>query len=49
MPKIGYFPWECGACRTVFLLKYRGKKRRKRSSSESEPGEGSRAGAPLET
>jgi hypothetical protein len=30
-PKLGMFPWECGQCRQVFLLKSRGRSYRKAS------------------
>jgi hypothetical protein len=28
-PKFGMFPWECGQCRQIFLLKSRGRSYRK--------------------
>lgn len=30
-PKFGMFPWECGQCRQIFLLKSRGRSYRKAS------------------
>ena len=35
MSKLGYFPWECGGCRTTFTAKHRGRlKRRRRAEGE---------------
>ncbi len=33
---MGYYPWECSACRKRLMLKSRGQIRRKRSSAPSE-------------
>jgi ribosomal protein L37AE/L43A len=33
-PKFGLYPWECGQCRQVFLLKARGKSYRRSRSKE---------------
>lgn len=32
LSKMGYFPWECGGCRKVFLARMRGPLKRKRRS-----------------
>jgi hypothetical protein len=39
-PRFGLFPWRCSACRKVFLLKERGKSRRRHTLDE-------RPGAPV--
>jgi hypothetical protein len=30
-PRLGWYPWQCSACRHVFTVKFRGKSKRKRS------------------
>ncbi len=32
--RLGYFPWECTGCRNVFLIKNRGKVKRRTSTGE---------------
>jgi hypothetical protein len=28
-PRLGYYPWECPICRTLRLIRYRGKGKRR--------------------
>jgi hypothetical protein len=30
LPRLGWFPWQCGSCQRVFLVKERGKSKRKK-------------------
>jgi hypothetical protein len=29
LPRLGWYPWQCSSCRKVFLVKERGKRKRK--------------------
>ena len=33
-PRLGWFPWQCGSCRNVFIVPERGKSKRRRRTGE---------------
>ncbi len=34
-PRLGWYPWQCGACRHVFIVKFRGKSKRNRPGDDA--------------
>ena len=36
-PRLGLFPWECTACRRIFLVKQRAKSRHRHAQDDFEP------------
>jgi hypothetical protein len=36
-PRLGWYPWQCGACRHVFIVKFRGKSKHKRPTDGQSP------------